>query len=145
MIFLYTGHGTSQEVLKNQCVFHLFVSIAVRYPLSVRIGSLWHVPPRCETAIRSQARHIVCISTINFYFSLVPIATRNAVSVFGSADLALFVFDHDGHFDPFNCQQPPNTCGCTVGVYGLYNGTSFITHFFLAFSPSFFSKKLSAE
>ena len=70
---------------------------------------------------------------------------RNAVSVFGSVDLTLFVFDHDGQFDPFNCQQLPNTCGCTVGVYGLCNGRSFITHFFLAFSLSFIPKKMSTE
>ena len=61
----------------------------------VHLHSLWHMPPRCEITIRSQAHHVFCISKIYFYFSSVPIAMR----VFGSAHLALFILDHDGPFE----------------------------------------------
>ena len=94
-----------------------------------------HLPGVKPPSIRSQA-HFYSVFLNLFLFFLGPHHYR----VFGSADLSLFILDHDGPFDPFDCQQLPNTHGCTVGLYGLCNGRSFITHCFLALSPSFFKK-----
>jgi hypothetical protein len=94
-----------------------------------------HLPGVKPPSVRSQARSYSVFLNL-FLFFLGPHHYR----VFGSADLSVFILDHDGPFDPFDCQQLPNTHECTVGLYGLCNGRSFITHCFLAFSPSFFKK-----
>ena len=76
----------ARTILYNSLVEYRLQRIVIFFAsISVRVESLWHAPPRCETTIRSQARHVFCISKIYFYFSLVPIAMR----MFGSAHLAL--------------------------------------------------------
>ena len=98
-----------------------------------------HLPGVKPPSVRSQA----CLYSVFlnlFLFFLGPRCYR----VFGSLDLSLFILDHDGPFDHSDCQQLPNTHECTVGLCGLCNGRSFITHCFLAFSPSF-SKNSNAD